>query len=118
MCQRQEFLDDVHFNEEQSTAIFRIFQEAMTNILRHAGATRVDITLTQEAGEFVLAVSDNGAGIKPVERSGLGILGMQERARLVGGEIQIHGLEGAGTTIVLRIPLASRISGAAPSHSR
>ena len=118
VCQRQEFLDDVHFNEEQSTAIFRIFQEAMTNILRHASATRVDITMTQELGEFVLTVSDNGAGIKPVEKSGLGILGMQERVHLLGGEIQIHGLEGAGTTVVLRIPLPSRISGASPSHSQ
>ncbi len=114
VCHREEFLSDIHFNAEQSTAIFRIFQEAMTNILRHARATRVDITLTHESGEFVLAISDNGGGIKPIEKSGLGILGMQERARLVGGTIQIHGLEGAGTTIVLRIPIASRISRASP----
>jgi signal transduction histidine kinase len=105
ICHRAEFLDDIRFNREQSTAIFRIFQEALTNVLRHANATRVDITMVQEQDEFVLAVSDNGRGITGVEKSGLGILGMRERARLVGGEIEIHGLEGAGTTIAVRIPL-------------
>jgi signal transduction histidine kinase len=105
VCQRAEFLDDIRFNQEQSTAIFRIFQEALTNVLRHANATWVNITMVQEAKEFVLAVSDNGRGITGVEKSGLGILGMHERARLVVGEIVIHGLEGAGTTVAVRIPL-------------
>ena len=94
VCQRTGFIDDVVFNQEQATAIFRIFQEALTNILRHADATRVEITMAQEAGEFILAISDNGRGITAIEKSGLGILGMQERVRLVGGTIQIHGLEG------------------------
>ena len=113
VCQRHDFLDDVRFNEDQSTAIFRIFQEALTNILRHAKATRVDINMTQEGAEFVLAISDNGGGIKGVEKSGLGILGMRERARLVGGTIQIHSVEGNGTTIALRIPMASQIGASA-----
>lgn len=110
VCQRTGFLDDVVFNQEQATAIFRIFQEALTNILRHANATRVEITMAQEAGEFILAVSDNGKGIIAIEKSGLGILGMQERARLVGGTIQIHGLEDAGTTISVRVPIAGQRS--------
>jgi PAS domain S-box-containing protein len=106
-CQRGGFLDKVIFNQEQATAIFRIFQEALTNILRHANATRVDITMSQEAGEFVLAISDNGRGITGVEKSGLGILGIQERVRLVGGKLEIHGREGAGTTIAVRVPISS-----------
>ena len=107
VCQRRGFLDNVVFDQEQATAIFRIFQEALTNILRHANATRVDITMSQEAGEFVLSVSDNGSGITGVEKSGLGILGMQERVRLLGGKIEIHGREGAGTSIAVRVPISS-----------
>ncbi|HEV8041914.1 MAG TPA: MEDS domain-containing protein [Bryobacteraceae bacterium] len=106
VCQRSDFIDNVAFTEVQATAIFRIFQEALTNILRHANATRVDITISQEAREFVLAISDNGRGITGVEKSGLGILGMQERVRLVGGKIEIHGREGAGTTISVRVPIS------------
>jgi PAS domain S-box-containing protein len=114
VCQWAGFIDNVVFNQEQATAIFRIFQEALTNILRHAGATRVDITMTQEDGEFILAISDNGKGIARIEKSGLGILGMQERVRLVGGTIEIHGLEGAGTTIAVRVPIGGQESGLAP----
>jgi PAS domain S-box-containing protein len=105
VCNWIGFLDNVNLSEEQSTALFRIFQEALTNILRHANATLVDITLAQEADEFAMAISDNGRGITGVEKSGLGILGMQERVRLVGGTIEIHGLEGAGSTIAVRIPI-------------
>ena len=103
VCNRVGFVDRMSLQEEQSTALFRIFQEALTNILRHAGATVVDVTLAQEAEEFVMAISDNGRGIG-IEKSGLGILGMQERVRIMDGTIEIHGLEGAGTTIAVRIP--------------
>ena len=111
VCNRVGFIDNVSLSEEQSTALFRIFQEALTNILRHAGATLVDVTLAQEAEEFVMAISDNGRGITGIEKSGLGILGMQERVRLLGGNIQIHGLEGSGTTIAVRVPLQRAGSG-------
>lgn len=104
-CQRTGFVDDVVFSQEQATAIFRIFQEALTNILRHANADRIEVTMAQDAGEFSLAISDNGRGITGIEKSGLGILGMQERVRLVGGTLQIHGWEGAGTTVSIRVPL-------------
>ena len=108
VCWRSGSLDNVVFNQEQATAIFRIFQEALTNILRHADATRVDITMAQEGGEFVLAISDNGRGITGIQKAGLGILGMQERVRLVGGKIEIHGVEGSGTTISVRVPIAGQ----------
>jgi PAS domain S-box-containing protein len=111
VCQRTVLIDNLVFNQEQATAIFRIFQEALTNILRHANANRVDITMAQQAGEFSLAISDNGKGIIGIEKSGLGILGMQERARLVGGTIQIQGVAGAGTTISVRVPITAQEPG-------
>jgi signal transduction histidine kinase len=96
-------------SREQSTAVCRIFQEALTNVLRHAQATRVDITAKKEAGEFVLTISDNGRGITEDELSGvpsLGLLGMRERANLIGGKFQIIGAEGKGTVVTLRVPLS------------
>jgi signal transduction histidine kinase len=92
----------------QSTAVFRIVQEALTNILRHAQATRVDVAMREEDGNFLLTVTDNGRGIKQrevVDRASLGLLGMQERAHLIGGRVDIVGLQGAGTTLHVRVPL-------------
>jgi PAS domain S-box-containing protein len=100
--------DEVDLNPEQSTALFRIFQEALTNILRHAAATRVDVSMAEEAGRFVLTIRDNGRGITENEKSGqssIGILGVRERAHLTGGEIDITGVEGEGTTVTVRLPM-------------
>jgi signal transduction histidine kinase len=101
---------------EQSTAVFRILQEAFTNILRHSGATRVDVWVGVESGIFTLRVRDNGRGISDEERSAvrsLGILGMGERATLVGATFDIIGVPGQGTTITVRVPLL-----AAPNEAR
>lgn len=114
VCRRSAFVHNIVFNQEQATAIFRIFQEALTNILRHADATRVDVTMAQEGGEFVLTIRDDGRGITPIEKSGLGILGMRERVRLVGGKIEIRGVEGSGTTIAVRVPISSQAPGPPP----
>ncbi len=100
--------DHVALNPEQSTAIFRIFQEALTNIRRHAGATRVDVTMLVNTREFVLRVRDNGRGITEGEKSGqlsIGLLGMRERAHVIGGEIDVAGFGGEGTTVTVRLPL-------------
>ena len=102
---------DIDLNREQSTAVFRIFQEALTNILRHAEATRFASTLKLEANNLVLIISDNGKGITANEVSrpqSLGLLGMRERAHLVGGEINITGTEGQGTVITVRVPMVSK----------
>jgi signal transduction histidine kinase len=101
-------LDTIPLNREQSVVVFRIVQEALTNILRHANATRVDITADEQAGEFMLTIRDNGRGITDEAKSqplSLGLLGMQERAHLAGGTIDIQGAAGRGTTINLRIPV-------------
>src|SRR5260370_42550730 len=100
---------DVHLNQEQSTAAFRIFQESLTNILRHAQAARVDVTIADEGGAFVLTIKDDGRGIKEEEKSAqssIGLLGMLERAHLLGGIIDITGVDGEGTTVTLRLPIA------------
>jgi PAS domain S-box-containing protein len=91
-----------------ATEVFRIFQEILTNIARHAGATQVDVSLRQEAGALVLEVRDNGRGTTDEElnsRHALGILGMRERAALIGAALAIHGEPGCGTTVQLRVPV-------------
>jgi PAS domain S-box-containing protein len=106
ICHFDCSLEDVALSQEQSTVVFRIFQEALTNILRHAQATRVDITMEEKDGESVLTINDNGRGITEDQKSGqhsLGLLGMRERAHLIGGKIDITGVEGKGTVVTLRI---------------
>jgi two-component system sensor histidine kinase UhpB len=102
-------LQNILPDDQQSTAVFRIVQEALTNVLRHSQATRVGVAIREEEGELVLAVADNGRGITEGEkasRESLGILGMQERAHLIGGRVDIVGVRGAGTTLRVRVPLA------------
>jgi signal transduction histidine kinase len=97
-------------SREHSTAIFGIFQEAMTNSLRHSEATRVNIQMKEENEEFGLTISDNGRGITDDEKLGqrtLGLLGMRERADLIGGRIEITGSDGKGTVVIVRIPMSS-----------
>jgi signal transduction histidine kinase len=96
----------VGLTPEQATAVFRIFQETLTNILRHARATEIDVSIEQGADKFTLTVKDNGKGFKETDEPGqsLGLLGMRERARLIGGKIEISSAEGGGTTVLLDIP--------------
>jgi PAS domain S-box-containing protein len=103
-------LENVDLSREQSTAVFRIFQEALTNILRHSQATTANIQMKEEDGEFILTISDNGRGITEDEKSGqraLGLLGMQERAHLIRGKIEITGSDGKGTVVTVRIPISA-----------
>ena len=90
-----------------ATAIFRIFQETLTNVARHAGATQVDVRLQGQARELVLEVKDNGKGISSdaaSEGASLGLLGMSERVRSLGGHMYLHGARDKGTTVTVRIP--------------
>jgi PAS domain S-box-containing protein len=95
-------------DSERSTAIFRIFQESLTNVARHANATRVEARLEREGDQLILHVQDNGKGFDPEAaktRRSLGLVGMRERALLLDGELKIEGTPGSGTTMTLRIPL-------------
>ena len=107
VCRCDCSLENLEFEPDQSTAIFRIFQEALTNILSHAKATAVEVVLGSDDGEFVMTISDNGKGITEDEKSSrlsLGILGMRERAHLIGGKLEISGAKGTGTVVTVRIP--------------
>jgi PAS domain S-box-containing protein len=100
--------DSIDLMGEQATAVFRIFQEALTNILRHAQATKVSIEVNNEDGGFRLTIRDNGRGITDQEKSSrraLGLLGMRERANLIGGSVEITGSEGNGTAVTVRVPV-------------
>jgi signal transduction histidine kinase len=91
-----------------STTAFRIFQEILTNVARHSRATRVDIELTVTEELLKLEVADNGVGIASSDLNGrksLGLLGMQERALLFGGEVGITGTPGHGTSVSVQIPI-------------
>lgn len=98
---------------DQATAIFRIYQEILTNVVRHAQASNVRIHLGTSAGWLVLEVCDNGRGILEsisANNSSLGLLGMRERAAQWGGDISILGTEGKGTTVTVRLPLSRGIA--------
>jgi PAS domain S-box-containing protein len=100
---------DVAIAGERATALFRILQEALTNVVRHAGATRVDVSLTVDDGRVRLVVRDNGRGVPAAAVSNprsLGLLGMRDRAVLIGGDVSVSGAPGAGTTVTVDLPLA------------
>src|SRR5690349_20034119 len=96
-------------DQDLNTAFFRIFQETLTNIIRHAGATQVAVTLKGIDGHIVLEVIDDGRGISKEEISNtnsMGLLGMRERAALLGGDFKIGRLpRGKGTRLKVSIPL-------------
>lgn len=95
-------------DSEHSTAIFRIFQESLTNVARHAQATRVNARLEIQENQLILVVQDNGRGFDEAQLGGrrsLGLVGMQERAFLLNGEFKIEGVPFSGTKVTLRIPL-------------
>jgi signal transduction histidine kinase len=93
-------------DKDRSTALFRMFQELLTNVARHAHATRVDVHLA-DRGSLALKVEDNGRGIQDQEfesPKSLGLLGLRERALAFGGSIDVKGQEGKGTTVSVSIP--------------
>jgi signal transduction histidine kinase len=100
--------DDISLEPKRSTAIFRIFQEALTNVARHANASRVDASLTEMGGILELDVKDNGRGISEEEATkpkSFGLIGMRERIHFLRGNFQIKGKKGKGTTLRVSIPL-------------
>ncbi|SHO49149.1 PAS domain-containing sensor histidine kinase [Desulfopila aestuarii] len=101
--------EEMELDEQYRNTVFRIFKEALTNIIRHAGASRVTIRLMVAAGGVTLTVSDNGRGITEDEKRGnrsLGLASMHERAWLVGGSLRVFGEPGQGTTVFLNLPHA------------
>ena len=100
--------EEITLDPERSTAVFRIFQETLTNIVRHAGADAIVIRLEKRDDHLILEVRDNGRGITEdqiAHSRSLGLLGIRERALLWGGSVQIQGAPGKGTKVSVRIPL-------------
>jgi signal transduction histidine kinase len=100
--------EDMDVDQGSATAIFRIFQETLTNVARHAGATQVDVSLKKDNSNLLLTVKDNGKGITRSQLSNsrsFGLIGMRERALTLGGDVSITGKRNKGTTLVLRVPV-------------
>jgi signal transduction histidine kinase len=98
---------DVPDDPETATTIYRIVQEALTNVTRHANATRTEIRLRQREHELLLEIRDDGRGVTSDEAGdplALGLIGMRERAALIGGTVQIEGVEDRGTIVSARLP--------------
>jgi signal transduction histidine kinase len=97
-------------DKDRSTALFRIFQELLTNVARHANATRVNVALAEGEAALALCVEDNGRGIKETEAQSprsLGFLGLRERVLAFGGTIDVKGDEGKGTKVCVSIPVTA-----------
>jgi len=102
-----------------ATAVFRILEEALTNIVRHSAATRAEVRLRQQENELLLEVRDNGRGIREEEllaQDSHGVIGMKERADLLGGSLTITGIPGRGTIVAARIPLDGQYGSNSSTH--
>ena len=103
--------EDIVLDKDSSTVIYRIFQETLTNVARHANATIVKASLKKEIDRLILIIKDDGKGITEEDISSsksFGIIGIRERAHFVGGDVTIVGARGKGTTITVSIPLLQK----------
>ena len=91
---------------EIETTLYRITQEALTNVVKHAQAKHVSIVLTRRDGSVAALIEDDGRGITEAGRDGLGLLGMRERIALVDGRLEIESSPGSGTTLSVEVPVA------------
>ncbi len=106
-CRLNIVPEDLTVDPDRSTALFRILQEALTNVARHAKADQVDIRLIKETSSLVLQVKDNGIGITEGQANhskSLGLLGIRERVRLWEGKVTIRGVKGEGTEVYVQLP--------------
>ena len=97
--------------EPHATTIFRVLQESLTNIAKHAGARHIEVTLDKDAQRTTLVVRDDGCGFSlqaPRREGSFGLLGLRERASLLGGEVSIDSAPGRGTVIEMHLPNALR----------
>lgn len=106
---------DERLSSEVETMLYRLAQEALNNIAKHARATQVDVALEGKPEFLSLIIEDNGVGFDPSDGvtigEGFGLMGMRERAALVGADLQIESVRGHGTTVIVRTPIAPAVSG-------
>jgi PAS domain S-box-containing protein len=111
-CQIDPAPVGVVLENDAQTAVFRIFQEALTNIARHARATRVHVDLRPDRKGILVRISDNGVGLPPgkiMEPDACGIQGMRERARTFGGDVRFEQTEGGGTSVLVKFPARFKV---------
>jgi signal transduction histidine kinase len=96
----------VRLPDEVESALYRVVQESLTNIAKHASAKAVSISLTRRGSAVAAVIEDDGVGFDPrvVRGGGIGLLGMRERLALIDGRLEIESRPGAGTTIVAEVP--------------
>jgi PAS domain S-box-containing protein len=107
-CYLRVWAPEIDVAEQQSLAIFRVVQESMTNAIRHAKADRIDVVVRCKSGAVLIEVKDNGIGFdvhNVSKQNTFGLVGMQERARAVGGEVKLVSKRGRGTSVQMRTPL-------------
>jgi PAS domain S-box-containing protein len=112
-CSTSSTIDDESVDAGRATAAFRVLQEALTNVARHAQATSVRVRVWTEEARLRLEVRDNGRGIPEAtigESTSLGLLGMKERVLSFGGTVDVHGASGEGTTVEVSIPLEDTVN--------
>lgn len=108
VCDVEYDNEDIELDPDLATALFRIFQETLTNISKHANATEVHASLCTQDGEVILTVADNGRGIAEADMAkpkSYGIRGIRERCRYLGGNVSIKGAPGKGTVVQVAIPM-------------
>jgi two-component system sensor histidine kinase UhpB len=104
---------EIELSSDHATALFRVFQEALTNIAKHAKASRVDVSLASSGQQLSLTVTDNGVGIARQDQDkpgSFGLLGMAERAQALGGTLNVSRGADGGTAVAINIPLAAQDS--------
>jgi len=110
-CRVESSVTDLNLTKEQSTAVFRIFQETLTNIMRHSNATEVDVRLKMNEDELILEVADNGRGITKAEISNsqsFGLLGIRERLYPWNGQVDFIGHPNKGTQVIVHVPISGK----------
>jgi signal transduction histidine kinase len=117
-CDVKIDVKQANLDPELSTMCFRIFQETLTNILRHAKATLVEVNLATVGRELILTVRDNGRGISEEEvihAQSIGLIGMRERVAQAGGQVLFIGVPSRGTTVTMRVPIPEASMGSGGS---
>lgn len=107
-CHLSITYEEISIRKDAATALFRIFQETLTNVVRHAGAKNVEISFEKKGDNLILILKDDGKGITEEQindAKSIGIVGIRERARLFDGSIKIEGSRAKGTTVSVSIPL-------------
>jgi PAS domain S-box-containing protein len=110
-CEFSSKPKDIVLDLDRSTAIFRIFQEALTNVARHSNASRVKAVLVKETDKIMLTIKDDGKGIDKrqiTDPKAFGLIGMKERVHLWGGEVRVSGAPGKGTSVMVSIPITKK----------